>query len=539
VSASSAPADADLPGRTEPPRPPGTRPSWVWYAFGTLVATLAGVGVGHLVAGLVSPDVSPVPAVGSAVVDATPTPVKEWAGGTFGTVAKPALVVSVSVVTLVAAALIGLLARRHRAPALGLLGLLALAPAVGAVLRPAPTGVDILPGAATALVGVLSAGWLLGLLDRWGDAAADPASGAGPDDRPRQDGSSSRRHVLAAAAGLGAVAATGGVLGTVLTRSGASPEVALPAPTEPLPPLPAGLESRIEGISALRTPNAQFYRIDTALVVPRVSTDSWSLTVDGAVDRPFTLTFDELLALPMVEADITLCCVSNEVGGPYIGGARWLGVRTRDLLERAGVQSGADQILSRSTDGMTISTPLQALTDDRDALVAVAMNGEPLPALHGFPARLVTPGLYGFVGATKWLTRMTATTYAQDSAYWTDRGWATDAPILTQSRIDTPRSQSSVAAGTVTVGGVAWAQGRGIDAVEVQVDDGPWRQATLGPDAGIDYWRQWYLEWQATPGRHTLAVRATDGTGATQTDEQADPYPSGATGWHGLVVEVE
>ena len=524
---------------TEPQRPRDGRPPLVWYALGAIVATLTGVGVGHLVAGLVSPDVSPVPAVGSTVVDATPGPVKDWAVSTFGTADKPVLVVSVSVVTLVAAALIGMLARRRRALALGLLGLLALAPAVAAAFRPAPTGVDILPGATTALVGVLSAGWLLGLLDRWGADASDPASGAGPDARPRQDGSTSRRHVLTAAAGLGAVAATGGAIGTALTRSGASPAVALPTPAEPLPPLPAGLESRVDGISALRTPNAQFYRIDTALVVPRVSTDSWSLTIDGAVDRPFTLTFDELLALPMIEADITLCCVSNEVGGPYIGGARWLGVRTRDLLERAGVRSGADQILSRSTDGMTISTPLTALTDDRDALVAVAMNGEPLPALHGFPARLVTPGLYGFVGATKWLTRMTATTYAVDSAYWTDRGWATDAPILTQSRIDTPRARSTVEAGPVTIGGVAWAQGRGVEAVEVRVDDGPWQQATLGPDAGIDYWRQWYLRWDATPGRHSLAVRATDVTGATQTDVRTDPYPSGATGWHNLDVDVE
>jgi DMSO/TMAO reductase YedYZ molybdopterin-dependent catalytic subunit len=520
------------------PDPAGPRPSRAWYALGALSATLAGVGVGHLVAGLVSPDASPVPVVGSTVVDATPTPVKEWAVSTFGTADKTVLVASVAVVTLGLAAALGLVARRHRTLGLGLLGALALTAVAAAAARPAATPVDLLPGFATALVGVLAAGWVLALLDRWGAATADPASGAGPDGRPGADGSNSRRQVLAAVAGLGAVAVTGGAAGRLLGRRGTAPDITLPAPASPLPPPAAGLENRVEGISAFRTPNRQFYRIDTALVIPRVSADSWTLTVDGEVDHPFTLTFDELLALPMVEADITLTCVSNEVGGPYVGAARWLGVRTRDLLERAGVRAGVDQVLSRSTDGMTISTPLQALVDDRDALVAVAMNGAPLPAVHGFPARLVTPGLYGFVGATKWLSSMTATTYARDSAYWTDRGWATDAPVLTESRIDTPRAHSTVAPGRVLVGGVAWAQGRGIRKVEVRVDDGAWQEATLGPDAGIDFWRQWFLDWDAAPGEHRLTVRATDGTGTTQTGQRTDPYPRGATGWHDILVEV-
>ena len=526
------------PARSDPAGP-ALRPARRWYALGALLATLAGVGVGHLVAGLVSPDASPVLAVGSTVVDATPTPLKEWAVSTFGTADKPILVGSVTVVTLLLAAATGLLARRHRPLGLALLGLLALAPVLAAMTRPAAIGVDILPGTATALVGVLAAGWLLGLLDRWGVETADPAAGAGPDERPRADGSSSRRHVLAAAAGLGAVAVTGGAVGQALTRGGGPGDITLPSPSSPLDPLPPGLGNRVPGISSFRTPNPQFYRIDTALVVPRVSADSWTLTVDGDVDAPFEITYAELLAMPMVEADITLTCVSNEVGGPYIGSARWLGVRTRDLLERAGVRAGADQVLSTSTDGMTISTPVQALTDDRDALVAVAMNGEPLPALHGFPARLVTPGLYGFVGATKWLSRMTATTYARDEAYWTVRGWAVDAPILTQSRIDTPRALATVPAGQVVVGGVAWAQGRGIDRVEVRVDDGDWREVELGPDAGIDYWRQWYLPWDATPGRHTLTVRATDATGQTQPEGRSDPFPRGATGWHNILVTVE
>jgi DMSO/TMAO reductase YedYZ molybdopterin-dependent catalytic subunit len=277
-------------------------------------------------------------------------------------------------------------------------------------------------------------------------------------------------------------------------------------------------------------------------VVPRVNPRGWQLEVDGDVERPFTLTYDELLALPMVERDITMTCVSNEVGGGYVGSARWLGVRVRDLLERAGVRPGVNQVLSTSTDGFTISTPLQALTDSRDALVAVAMNGEPLPARHGFPARLVTPGLYGFVGSTKWLAQLTATTYAAQQAYWTERGWATDAPVLTQSRIDTPRGLDVLRAGKpVAIGGVAWAQRRGISRVEVRVDDGDWMPATMGPDAGIDYWRQWYLRWTppSGPRRRTLSVRATDGDGALQTDDRTTPFPRGAAGWHSVVVFVE
>ena len=320
---------------------------------------------------------------------------------------------------------------------------------------------------------------------------------------------------------------------------GSARDVVLPTPATPLEPLPQGLEEMVRGVSSFRTPNSSFYRIDTALVLPRVDAGSWELTIDGDVDTPFTLSYQDLLAMPMVERDITLTCVSNEVGGQYVGGARWLGVRVRDLLERAGVRDGVDQIFSRSTDGMTISTPVQALTDDRDALVAVGMNGEPLPVAHGFPARLVTPGLYGFVGATKWLTRMTATTYAAKRAYWTERDWAIDAPIYTESRIDTPKPLSTQPAGQVTIGGVAWAQQRGIAKVEVKIDDADWQEAKLGPDAGIDYWRQWYLPWDAAPGRHTLLVRATDETGKTQTDARQTPFPQGATGWHSVVVTVE
>jgi DMSO/TMAO reductase YedYZ molybdopterin-dependent catalytic subunit len=526
------------PTTDRPTAAPRRRPRAAWYAGGTVLSAAAGAGAGHLVAGFVSPEASPVLAVGSAVVDVTPTPVKEWAVATFGTADKPILIGSVSLVTLLVAGGIGLLARTHRSLGLTLLAVLALASVFAAALRSAGTSVDLLPGFVTALVGVAAASWFLGLLDRWGEASRDPGAGAGADHTAYDDGNSDRRHVLAAAAGLGALAATGGALGQLLSRGGSPSSVVLPPAAEPLAPFGPGLEDTVRGISPFRTPNADFYRIDTSLVIPRVSTGDWTLTIDGDVDRPFRLTYDELLRMPLVERDITLTCVSNEVGGPYIGAARWLGVRTSELLERAGVRATADQVLSHSTQGMTISTPVQALTDDRQALVAVAMNGEPLPAVHGFPARLVTPGLYGFVGATKWLSRMEATTYAAKTAYWTDREWATDAPVLTQSRIDTPRGLNRVDAGRVVIGGVAWAQHRGIAKVEVRVDGGRWQEARLGPDAGIDYWRQWYLPWDALPGRHELTVRATDLGGAVQPEQEEPPFPKGATGWHSIVVTI-
>ncbi len=523
---------------TEPTADP-RRPRGLWYAAGTLLATAAGAGVGHLVAGLVSPEASPVLAVGSTVIDATPTPVKEYAVATFGTADKPILIGTVAIVTLLVAGAIGFLARGRRTLGLSLIGALALTSVLAAALRPTSAPVDLLPGFVTAIIGVLAMGWLLGLLDAAGAADADPAAGAGAANTAYDDGQSDRRHVLFAAAGLGAVAVTGGALGQSLGGGVAPSSVTLPTPAEPIAALPQGLEKTVRGIAPFRVPNADFYRIDTSLVIPRVNPDSWKLTIDGDVDNPFEITYAELLAMPMIERDITLTCVSNEVGGPYVGGARWLGVRTSDLLEKAGVRSGTDQILSHSTEGMTISTPIQALTDDRESLIAVGMNGEPLPARHGFPARLVTPGLYGFVGATKWLTRLQATTYAKDTAYWTDRDWAIDAPIYTESRIDTPKGLSRTKAGHVMIGGVAWAQQRGIEKVEVRIDEEDWQEVKLGPDAGIDYWRQWYLPWDAKPGRHNLTVRATDSTGETQREERQTPFPEGATGWHSVVLIIE
>ena len=316
------------------------------------------------------------------------------------------------------------------------------------------------------------------------------------------------------------------------------PRCGCPLPAVAARAVPAGTQLTVGGLTPFFTPNSQFYRVDTDLVVPQVAPDSWTLRIDGMVSPPVEITFAELLRMPLTEADITLVCVSNEVGGPYAGNARWLGVPLATLLRRAGVRAGADQVLSTGTDGMTISTPLQAILDGRNALVAVGMNGQPLPVAHGFPARMVVPGLYGYVSATKWLTRLTVTTFASQQAYWTQRGYAAQAPIKTESRIDVPKPLAQIPAGRVPVAGVAWAPHRGISAVEVSVDNGPWHAARLAAADGIDTWRQWMWAWDAPPGLHSLRVRATDGTGATQTSHEASPVPDGASGWDSVVVTV-
>lgn len=534
---------------------PGTRSQRVMYAVSGVLAAAAGMAVGHLVAAFVNPAASPVLAVGSTVIDATPTPVKEWAVQHFGTADKPILLGSVTLVVVVAAAAIGLISRARPSLANILLVGMATLAGLAAWFRPASAPFDIVPAFVTAIVGLATIAGLRALIPHLPTPGAATARTSGADARSTSAapespldhtayakgtaGTPARRNFLLGAAGVTVGAAALGALGQKLAVPATLPSsVALPTPENTLDALPTGIEGKVKGVSAFRTPVKEFYRVDTALVIPRVDVDNWKLEIEGKVDNKLTITFDELLKMPMIEKDITLNCVSNEVGGPYISSTRWLGVRVRDLLERAGIQDGVDQILSESTDGMTISTPVEALTDDRDALIAVAMNGEPLPARHGFPARLVTPGLYGFVGATKWLTKLTATTYAAEQAYWTKRDWLTDGTVKTQARIDTPAGLATQKAGRIAVGGVAWAQRRGIEEVEVRVDGGEWQKATLGPDGGTDYWRQWYWIWDAKPGRHDLTVRAKDGTGEFQTEKRADPFPGGASGWHSIVVLI-
>lgn len=496
-----------------------------------ILAASAGLAAGHLAASLVDPASSPVVAVGAAAIDLAPTPVKEWAVATFGTADKPILLGSVLGATLAAAALIGLLARRRLALATALLTGLGLVAGIAALGRPVASPGDAVPAVAALVVG---AGVLVGLSRLTREVAASGRTSA----EGTSAGGVSRRTMVGASLGVAVAAVLAGVAGQVRATTRAVRDRVLPRPTEPAPPLPAGLEASVPGISPLQTPTDRFYRVDVNLAVPRVQLDAWALDVDGMVARPLRLTFEDLVRLPLVERDITLTCVSNEVGGSYVSSGRWLGVRVSDLLEAAGLEDAPDQVLSTAVDGFTISTPLAALTDGRDALVAIGLNGSPLPDEHGFPARLVTPGLYGFVGATKWLRRLTVTTYAAEQAYWTQRQWATDAPVKTSARIDTPTPLSTVAGGRVAVGGVAWAQHRGIARVEVRVDDGPWRTAQLGPDIGDDCWRQWYLPWDATPGLHRLAVRATDRDGDVQTAERATPFPDGSSGIQEVVVTV-
>lgn len=503
------------------------------HAAAGILAGVFGMALAHLAASLLNPASSPVLAVGTAVIDATPTPVKEWAVREFGTADKPILIGNVLAVTLVAAGLAGVLARRRLGLGLGLLGVLVGLAGAAALVRPQAEPIDVVPALIAAVCGLLGLWSLVRLLH------APDASGSAPTVLGGAPPTRSRRGFLIGSGAMlvGGALAAGAGQWIVRARSRIS-DIVLPRPVTPLAALPAGLETTQPGITPLRTSNKAFYRVDTKLAVPLVDHNSWELRIDGMVDRELTFSYDDLRDLPMEEHDITLTCVSNEVGGKLLGGARWLGVPVRTLLEQAGVSSGADQLLSTDVDGFEISTPLAAVTDDRPALVAIGMNGEVLPRSHGFPARLVVPGLYGFVGATKWLTRLTVTTYAAESAYWTDRDWATDAPIKISSRIDTPRPLSNLDAGMQVIGGVAWAQQNGVARVDVRVDGGPWQAARLGPDVGIDYWRQWYLPWDAKPGSHQLAVRAIGEDGTEQTSVRATSFPDGSSGIQEIVVNV-
>jgi DMSO/TMAO reductase YedYZ molybdopterin-dependent catalytic subunit len=331
----------------------------------------------------------------------------------------------------------------------------------------------------------------------------------------------------------------GRVLAERSSVSVARAAIRLPPPVRRVPPLPPGTDFHIPGLSPFVTPAGAFYRVDTALVLPQVAPSSWQLRIHGMVAREITLTFHDLLRQPLLEEWITLCCVSNPVGGPYIGNARWLGASLGRLLRAAGIRAGADQLLCTSADGFTSGTPVQTAMDGRDAMLAVAMDGAPLPVAHGFPVRLVVPGLYGYVSACKWITDIKVTTYASEAAYWAQRGWSPRAVIKTESRIDVPNGSGVVRAGRTPIAGVAWAQHRGIDAVEVRVDGGAWHQARLAAVPGIDTWRQWVWEWDATRGNHVIAARATDATGYTQTAAQAPPEPNGATGYPTVTVSVQ
>ncbi|WP_337061868.1 molybdopterin-dependent oxidoreductase [Kineococcus sp. G2] len=493
-----------------------------------VLAAAAALRVAELAAGLLPGSRSLVLAVGDAVVDSAPGWLERSAIAALGTADKPVLVTTVLVLVALIGAGLGLLARRRPAPAAAgvvLLVGLGVAAALGdpraGVLGPVVVGVL---GAATGVTALL-------LLVRAGARVDGPAAGG-----------VTRGRFLSLAAGSAALALVGAVSGRLLVGREQVDRlrraIRLPAPAVPAPPVPPDADLEIAGLTPLFVPNEDFYRIDTALTVPQVDASAWTLSITGLVDEPFTLTYAELLEMPQLEADVTLSCVSNEVGGGLVGNARWQGVPLRALLERAGLQEGATQLVGRSVDGFSAGFPTLTALDVAESMVAVAMNGEPLPAEHGFPARLVVPGLYGYVSATKWLSEIELTGWDDVDGYWIPRGWAKDGPVKTQSRIDVPRRGAAVAAGRTPVAGVAWAPTRGIERVEVRVDDGPWQEAELAARLDVDCWRQWVLPWDATPGTHVLAVRATDGAGEVQTDERTPVAPDGASGRHTITVEV-
>jgi DMSO/TMAO reductase YedYZ molybdopterin-dependent catalytic subunit len=495
-----------------------------------------------LVAGVFHRRPSLVTAVAQEVIDRSPGAFVRFGIDSLGTGDKPALVTGTIVLSLLIGAYAGVFATRSRAVGDGFFVVFAALGFWAAIDAPGASVFAALTAAVcAAAAGVASLRFLLARAAR-SEPATAVSKGAPSEDAPSQAPTSSRRRFLVLGGGLAAVALVSGNIGRLLldrvSVAAARAKVLLPRPTRAAARPPIGSKFAVEGISPLVTPNAGFYRVDTTLNVPQVDPDKWTLRVHGRVDHPFELTFAEVLAMPMVEEYVTLSCVSNEVGGPDIGTAKWLGVPLPTLLDRAGVQPGADQIVGRSVDDFTVGFPTAAALDGRTALLAVGMNGDPLPVKHGFPARLVIAGLYGYVSATKWVTELEATTYAAYDAYWVPRGWAQQAPIKTESRIDVPRGQGSVAAGTITIAGVAWAPTRGISKVEVQIDEGPWRRADLATAINKETWRQWRYDWDAKPGTHELRVRATDGAGRRQTGEEAPPPPDGATGYHTVVVNV-
>jgi DMSO/TMAO reductase YedYZ molybdopterin-dependent catalytic subunit len=537
VTTTTRPGAAGKPATEPLPRP--RRRERVVDAVAGMVAGALTLTVADLVAQFVEPAASPLIAVGGTFIDLTPGWLKDFAVSRFGTNDKLVLLLSMGVVVAALAASAGLAVRRRPRVAAFLVLALGVVAAGAAATRPAAGPFAVVPSLAGVAAG-LAALLLYGRSLR----RVAPASGA----QPAQAGSTQvtpaprRRQVLTTVAGTAGVAVLAGAAARVVPAvagHGQGPgDVRLPAPADAARLDVAAASVGVPGVTPFVTAPRDFYRIDTALSVPQLDASAWRLRLHGLVDRELELSFGDLLAMPLVERTITLTCVSNEVGGTLAGNATWLGLPVRTLLERVGVRPEADMVLSRSSDGFTASTPVAALTDGRDALLAVAMNGEPLPYEHGFPVRMVVPGLYGYVSATKWLVDLEVTRFDRAQAYWTRRGWAQQAPIRTFSRIDVPRPFARVAAGRVAVAGVAWAQRRGISAVEVRVDGAEWRAARLAGVPGVDTWRQWAWTWDATPGLHRLEVRSTDALGDAQPGTRRPPKPDGATGWHSVTVTV-
>ena len=530
------------------------------------VAAAVALGVGEIVTGFSANGQSLVGSVGSAFVDQAGGDVARTAISLFNTADKPALVIGIIAISLLIGAGLGSASRRRPwvgpagFAAFGLVGIWAAArdPLASAGLATVAAVFAVAAGSVT-LWGLLRIAATGRLISTTGPARAG-AQRPGPNRKPANSGRpdvptdphASRRAFFGYAGAASAFAVTAAVAGRSLrgrsTVDAARAQIQLPTPTNAaVPPgSPASMVGPgtpsfpVDGLSPYIVPGGDFYRIDTALNVPHIDVTSWKLEVTGMVDHPYELSFDDVLAMPQVQEAVTLSCVSNEVGGDLVGNALWQGVPLRTILDRAGVQADATQIVGKSVDGFTVGFPTAALADGRVALLAVGMNGEPLPTVHGYPARLVVAGLYGYVSATKWLSEIHLTTLEDFDAYWIPRGWSKEGPVKTQSRIDVPRAGAKLSPGTMPIAGVAWAPGpgRGITKVEVQVDDSPWVEATLGPVLSDNTWREWMLQWDAIPGDHLVRVRATDGTGETQTDQRAPVEPDGATGWHTRKIKV-
>ncbi len=521
-----------------------------------IIAALVALGVAELIAGLSRTWRSPIIDVGDRVIDNVPPYLKDFAIEKFGTNDKPALLIGIGATLVVYAAVLGAVAfvRRLRVGVIaiatfGVIGALAARSnrAGGSIDDAIPTVVGAAVGAGCLWLAHRVANPLLQQgpdgdarvdVDHAAESAPDPARGTRREFLVRTGG------LLAAMAVVGAGAgAVGRAIRSRFSAAESRQNVSLPAARNALAPAPTDVSVGVEGVAPFVTPNADFYRIDTALTVPQVPTEGYELRVTGMVERELRLGFEDLLRRDVVEHDITLTCVSNTIGGELIGNARWTGVRLDELLAEAGLQPGATQVVGRSIDGYTCGFPIEAATDGRNALVAFGMNGEPLPLEHGFPVRLIVPGLYGYVSATKWLIEIELTTFDEFQQYWVPRGYADRAPIKLMSRIDSVDGLGTLtrtADGMAAIGGVAWAQTRGIRAVEVQLDDGPWQACELGAALNDDTWRQWAFRWTpTTTGRTSIRCRATDGDGVIQTDERSEPLPNGASGHHQIVVFVE
>ncbi len=507
-------------------------------ALAGLLAAAVALAVTELVSGFTRRIPSLVIAVGDWIVDHGFEELDDWAKETFGTGDKAALVTGTVLITLTLGIVTGIASRRRLAIGVTVFAGFAVVGALAGMQDPQAT--DTGAWFAGIAAGVAGTGTLVILLRM-----------AAQKSRARSDQSrvatvlSERRRFLGAAAGAAVVAVVGARLGKILRNrrnvEGARTELAATLQTEDPSIALASLQTfdEVPGIAPFITPNDDFYRIDTALSTPLVDPAGWTLRVRGLVDDPYEITFDELLELPTVEAPVTLSCVSNEVGGNLVGNAIWTGVPLSVILDRAGVADDATQLVGRSVDGWTAGFPTEVALDGRTAIVAFAMNGEPLPVAHGFPARLVVAGLYGYVSATKWLKEIELTRWEDFDGYWVPRGWSKEGPIKTQSRIDVPRGGARVTAGPTPVAGVAWAPTRSIVAVEVRIDEGPWQPTQLSEELSSSSWRQWLYTWDATPGDHLIQVRATDGTGFTQTAARVAPRPDGAEGWDEAVVKVD